>query len=92
MNIKGEIEGRAKEYLKVVKQTKEYLEYGKEIRCSVAAMVYDAIKWNPSMDKNLDPKEVAEIESIIAHGKCNKVNLKNSVVKEIFDEVSSKKI
>ncbi len=83
----GEIEKRDKEYLKVVKQTKEYLGYGKEIGCSVATIVHDAVKWNPSMDKNLEPKEVAEIERIMKQGKCNEVNLKNPVVKEIFDEV-----
>ena len=84
----GEIERRAIEYLKVIKQTKEYLEYGKEIGCSVAAMVHDAIKWDPSKDKNLEPNEVAEIEKIMKQGKCNELNLKNSVVKDIFDEVT----
>ena len=86
----GEIEQRAKEYLKVIGQTKEYLEYGKEIGCSVAAMVHDATKWDPSIDKNLDSKEVAEIEKIMMQSRCNEVNSKNPVIKDIFNEVTQR--
>ena len=82
-----EIKKRVEKCLTIIRECKEYLEYGKGIGCSVADMVHDAIRWDPLMDKNLDPKEVAEIEKIMKQGKCNEVNLKNIVVKEIFDEV-----